>query len=158
MLEIKGEVIVRTPVRSNSGCFVRLELPGPKELEPFFQGSGKRFAFVMLEIPDAAGGEERNAERQKDVQESAAKKDREGAGPGPLSSGVVPRTPSVLFFQLCKDKSFQQRIQVGSEAEAAELVKNFFSVGSRKELDRLSPAAIAKFFAHYPSPEGQGSD
>lgn len=116
--QITAEVAIIGVNRTDKGCFVRLEIHSPDELEPFFQAKGGQYMAVFQKI-----GEEQPEPDNK------------------------PQRMSVLAYKLCASRKFWASFSVESEDDAAMALKSYLCISKRAELDNLENFEARSMFA-----------
>lgn len=137
---IRGEVKFHRPTRSDSGCFVRMEISDPEVWEEFLLTKGKAFGFVAVEL-DSHGN-------IKEAKESSPV-GRVVDGSPPVSDEAKTYKPSVLLFQACRNPVYWEWLEqkykeeVDSADKAAVVTKFGLAIDSRKEADL--PEVVGRF-------------
>lgn len=116
--QITAEVAVIGVNRTDKGCFVRLEIHSPDELEPFFQAKGGQYMAVLQRVNETAEPTE-----------------------------VKPQRMSVLAYKLCESPKFWKEWGVSDKHEAASVLKHFLSIEKRAELDNIQNTFARTEFA-----------
>lgn len=119
--QITAEVAVIGVNRTDKGCFVRLEIHSPDELEPFFQAKGGQYMAVFQRI----------SEEEKIVEKT----------------GDKPQRMSVLAYKLCESQRYIDFVAVRGDTDPVAYLKRHMGISKRAELDNLENKAAREKFA-----------
>lgn len=123
--QITAEVAVIGVNRTDKGCFVRLEIHSPDELEPFFLAKGGQYMAVFQRI----------SEEEKIVQKT----------------GDKPQRMSVLAYKLCESLRFTDFVRTETEPyfgpTTVDYLKWHLGISKRAELDDLENKAAREKFS-----------